>query len=148
MAITSREKELAAVGISVASGCKPCTNYHVKSAREANASDEDIKQAMSDALAIRRVATEIMQHHALSRLGEAEPHISPDETGETNRTRELVYVGAAFAVNCVSSLKQHIDAGRTLGITQEEATEVAQLAVFVKQKAASHVERIFDLNEE
>jgi len=146
MAITPREKELAAVGISVASGCKPCTSYHVKAAREAGASDEDIKQALTDALAIRRIATEIMQHHALSRLGETEPHNSSDATGETNRTRELVFVGAAFGVNCVSSLKQHLEFAKTVGITHEEATEVAKLAVFVKQKAASHVERIFDLN--
>ena len=148
MAITSTEKELAAVGISVASGCKPCTNYHVKAAREADASDEDIKQAMIDALAIRRIATEMMQRHALSRLGEAEPHDSSEEMGETNRTRELVFIGAAFGVNCVSSLKHHLDASKTVGITQEEAAEVAKLAVFVKQKAASHVERIFDLNED
>ena len=146
MAITSREKELAAVGISVASGCKPCTNYHVKAAREADASDEDIKQAMIDALAIRRIATEIMQHHALSRLGDAEPQHSSEETGETTRIRELVFIGAAFGVNCVSSLKQHLEFAKTVGITHEEATEVAKLAVFVKQKAASHVERIFDLN--
>ena len=38
MAITVKEKELVAVGISVASGCKPCTNFHVKSAREVGAS--------------------------------------------------------------------------------------------------------------
>ena len=148
MAITSTEKELAAVGISVASGCKPCTNYHVKAAREADASDEDIKQAMIDALAIRRIATEIMQHHALSRLGDAEPHDSSEETGDTTRTRELVFIGAAFGVNCVSSLKHHLDASKTVGVTQEEATEVAKLAVFVKQKAASHVERIFEFNED
>ena len=148
MAITSREKELAAVGISVASGCKPCTNYHVKAARDADASDEDIKQALTDALAIRRIATEIMQHHALSRLGDAEPHDSSEETGDTTRTRELVFIGAAFGVNCVSSLKHHLDASKTVGVTQEEATEVAKLAVFVKQKAASHVERIFEFNED
>ena len=52
MAITVKEKELAAVGISVASGCKPCTNYHVKAVREAGASDEEIKQAVADALSV------------------------------------------------------------------------------------------------
>ncbi len=29
MAINSKTKELVAVGISVASGCKPCTDHHV-----------------------------------------------------------------------------------------------------------------------
>jgi len=60
----------------------------------------------------------------------------------------VVFIGAAFGLNCVSSLKHHLDASKTVGVTQEEATEVAKLAVFVKQKAASHVERIFEFNED
>ena len=147
MAITSKEKELTAVAISVAGGCKPCTNYHVKAAREANASEEEIRLAMTDALAIRRAATEVMQQHALSRLGEAKHHSSPHKIGNTNRVRELVFIGAAFGVNCVTSLKEHLEAARTVGISDEEAIEVAKLAVFVKEKAASHVERLFDLGE-
>ncbi len=35
MVIRLKERELAAVGISVAAGCKPCTDHHVKQAREA-----------------------------------------------------------------------------------------------------------------
>ena len=57
MSLTSIERELAAVGISVASGCKLCTNYHVKAVREAGASEEEIKQAISDALSVRVTAT-------------------------------------------------------------------------------------------
>ena len=47
MTLRLKEKELAAVG--VVTGCKPCTDYHVKAAREARASDEEIKQAVADA---------------------------------------------------------------------------------------------------
>jgi len=38
MAITPREKEVAAVGIPLATGCMPCTDVHVRKAREAGAS--------------------------------------------------------------------------------------------------------------
>ena len=69
MAITLREKELAAVGISVATGCKPCTDFHVKKVREAGASDSEVRQAMSDAFAVRRDATEIMEAYGLAHVG-------------------------------------------------------------------------------
>jgi AhpD family alkylhydroperoxidase len=49
-----KEKELAAVGISIAAGCKPCTDFHVKKAREVGASEAEIKQSMSDAVSVRR----------------------------------------------------------------------------------------------
>ncbi len=77
MTITVKEKELAAVGISVASGCKPCTNYHVKAVREAGASDEEIKQAVADALSVRKSATDFMKVHALARLGQEGSHVMP-----------------------------------------------------------------------
>ncbi len=87
MALRLKEKELAAVGISVVTGCKPCTDYHVKAAREARASDEEIKQAVADALAVRRSATEIMEGYALAKLG-AEAHGSDSgRAGETNRVK-------------------------------------------------------------
>ena len=37
MTMTSKEKELVAIGISVAAGCKPCTDHHVAVARKARA---------------------------------------------------------------------------------------------------------------
>ncbi len=64
MAISAKEKELSAVGVSVATGCKPCTDYHVKAVRKAGAADDEIEQAVADALAVRRVATAIMERHA------------------------------------------------------------------------------------
>ena len=70
MAVNPKDKELAAVGISVAAGCKPCTIYHVKEARQAGASDEEMKRVAAAALDVREGATEIMRFHVLARLGE------------------------------------------------------------------------------
>ena len=142
MAITVKEKELAAVGISVASGCKPCMNYHVKAVREAGASDEEIKQAVAVALSVRESATDIMKAHALTRLGQEGSHSHAEGPGSMNRVRELVSVGAAFGVNCTSNLKQHLAAAETVGISQVELKEIAKLAAFIKERAASHVERL------
>lgn len=148
MPITPKERELAAVGVSVASGCKPCTNYHIKAVREAGASDDEIRQAVADALRVRARATEIMEGHALSRLGEVEQRESASISGETDRMKELVSVGAAFGVNCVSSLKRHLAAAETVGVSQEEAAEIVRLAAFVKERARSHVERVVGIQEE
>ena len=143
-----KEKELAAVGISVVSGCKPCTNYHVKAVREAGASDEEIKQAVADALSVRKSATDFMKAHALARLGQEGSHSHADGPDSTNRVRELVSVGAAFGVNCTSNLKEHLVAAETVGISQEEVAEIAKLAAFIKERAASHVERLVRTPEE
>ena len=142
MAITSKEKELAAVGISVATGCKPCTEFHVKKVREAGASDTEIKQAMTDAFAVRRGATEIMEAYGLAPLGEGKPAFDSGSVGRTDRVKELVCIGAAFGVNCVSSLKTHLEAADSVGISHEEIATIVKLAAFIKGKAASHVERL------
>jgi len=142
MAITSKEKELAAVGISVAAGCKPCTDFHVGAARKSGASDAEIGQAMSDASAVRRGATEIMEAYGLAHLGEQGPGAGLDRIGKTDRVKELVGIGAAFSVNCVSSLRAHLDAAESVGIAHDDITAIVKLSAFIKGKAASHVEHL------
>jgi len=148
MAITPKEKELAAIGIAVATGCKPCTDYHVKAVRKAGASDEEIKQAVAEALSVRKSATEIMERYALAHLGEKEQSTRAGQARETTRIKKLVSLGAAFAVNCVSSLEQHLAAARTVGISQQDITTIVKLAAFIRGKAASHVERLAGVIEE
>jgi len=36
-ALTQKEKELGAVGASIAAGCQPCTAYHLRAARDTGA---------------------------------------------------------------------------------------------------------------
>ena len=148
MSITPKERELAAVGASVASGCKPCTNYHIKAVREAGATDEEIKQVVAEAVRVRQSATEIMESHALSRLGEAKRPERALAADEVSRVKGLVWVGAAFGVNCVSSLKRYLDGAETAGISHEEIAEVVRLAAFIKERAASHVEQLVGLQDE
>jgi len=143
MAITSKEKELAAVGISIATGCMPCTDFHVKKVREFGASDAEIKQAITDALSVRREAAEIMEAYGLARLeGRNNPAGDPKHASTTDRMNELVCIGAAFGVNSVSCLKTHLEAAESVGISHEDITTVLKLSAFIKGKAASHVEHL------
>jgi AhpD family alkylhydroperoxidase len=147
--MTAREKELSAVGISVAAGCKPCTNYHVKAAREAGASDKEIARAVEVAASVRARAAGIMRNHALSRLAGFERVPDWDfPVGDTDRVKQLVSIGAAFGVNCVSTLEKHLEAAATAGISREEITELVRLAMMVKERAASHVERLWAVEKE
>jgi AhpD family alkylhydroperoxidase len=142
--ITPMEKELAAVGMSVATGCKPCTDFHVKAARKSGASEEEIKQAMTDAFAVRRGATEIMEAFGLAHFPGSKPAFDPERVGKTDRVKELVCIGAAFGVNCVSTLKAHLEAAESVGISHDEITTIAKLSAFIKGKAASHVEHLVE----
>jgi AhpD family alkylhydroperoxidase len=148
MTVTPKEKEVAAVGISVAAGCKPCTDHHISVARKARATDEAIRQAVTDAFAVRNKAAEIMKLYALSHLGDAAEIGSVDDGGGENRTGLLVRVGAAFAVNCVSSLEYYLAAAERAGIPQEAISQIINLAVLIKGRAASHADNLVGITEE
>ncbi len=142
MSLNFKEKELVAVGASVAAGCKPCTNYHFKKVQEAGAFDEEIKQAISDATSMRDSAKRIMEAHALKHLGIVEDVDENDGSENTTRIKELVSVASAFAVNCTSNLEKHIALAQNVGISDSEIKSVLELALFIKGKASSHVDRI------
>lgn len=146
--MTPKEKELVAIGISVAAGCKPCTDHHVAVARKARASDEEIRQATVDAFALRRYATEMMEAYALTHLGENRDITGFGFHGEPDRITAVVALGAAFAVNCVASLEHQLAAAEKAGVAEDDIRQIMTLAAFIKQKAASHVERLVGMSEE
>ncbi len=148
MTLHPKEKELAAVGISVATGCKPCTDYHINAVRKAGATEEDIRQAVADALHVRRSALSLMSGYASAQLGASAHTDDPGAVGETNRIKELVSVGAAFGVNCATNLQRHLDAAERVGISREDIATIVTLGAFIKGRAASHVERLCGMVEE
>ena len=148
MAMNGKEKELVAVAISVAAGCKPCTDYHVKAVRKVGACDDEIRQAVADALAVRESATAIMKAYALACLGESKQQGKAKQARETRRLKELVSIGAAFGVNCVSNLEDHLAAARAMGISHEDIARVIRLAAYIKKRAAAHVERLAGMTQE
>jgi AhpD family alkylhydroperoxidase len=140
MSLTVKERELVAVGVSLAAGCKPCTDYHLKKVRGAGASDEEIEQAMADAIAVRDKAKKIMQRHGFKLLAiknAVRTEDNDDQLGEPNRMRELVSVGAAYVVSCTSSLEEHIASAHSVGVADDEIEAVVGLARFIRGQADS-----------
>lgn len=148
MPVDSKEKELAAIGISVATGCKPCTDFHVEAARKAGAMDHEIERAMVVALSVRERATVVMKSYALKHVG-GSPDANPpaDDDGKDSRLDELVAIGSAFGANCVSTLEQHLKSASEVDISEAEVTLIARLAMYIKKRASSHVERLCNVAE-
>ena len=147
MALSVKEKELINIGASVATGCKPCTDFHFKKVREAGATDGEIKKAISYAMIVRDSAKEIMESHGLQHLGLSKEDDESASTEQTTRMKELVSVAAAFAVNCTTNLKKHIALARNVGISEEEIESVLDAAQFIKGEAAYYVDQIVKLKK-
>jgi AhpD family alkylhydroperoxidase len=145
--LNDKEKELVYFGASVASGCKPCTRFHIKKLRKAGAQNDEVEQAITDALRVRDDARDIMESQALGLVGIARAHDDDDASEGTSRARELVSVGAAFAVNCTSNLEKHITVARSIGISDDEIRVVLDAALSVKSRAASYVNKVGQLKE-
>jgi AhpD family alkylhydroperoxidase len=137
--LTQKEGELVAVGASIAAGCRPCTAYHVRAARAAGANEEEIRQAVNDALDVRRSATESMAQLAEKQLGDA-PGSDAMNCSEKSLISELVSVGAALALNCVSNLETHLTAAWQLGATVRQIQTVLDIARAVKSMAGKKAE--------
>ena len=122
MTLRLKERELVAVGASVAAGCKPCTDYHLKAAREAKLSDDEIHQAINVAISVRQNASGVMKAYSLQRLGKL-VDAPGDNDGESTRIKQLVSIAAAFAVNCTINLERHLAAAKAFGIADDEIGE-------------------------
>ncbi|MHC4094117.1 MAG: carboxymuconolactone decarboxylase family protein [Planctomycetota bacterium] len=145
MSWTPKEKELVALGISVAAGCRPCTRYHLKAVRKTDSSEEEIHDAIERAASIRRNAADSMERYALGNSADGSKEGGCG--GEFDRVAELLSVGAAHAVNCTDALDKHLSAARKGGITEEELQEVFRAAAFIKGKADHHIRKLAEYEE-
>lgn len=139
MSLTMLEKELVAVAISVAAGCRPCTTYHLAEARRAGAGGADIEKAVAGAVCVRTSATEGMRRHGLG----LDPAPNGCGCSPADALAELIALGAALAVNCTANIDKHLAAARAVGVPQPHLDEVAGLAAMIRSKAVSHAEQSF-----
>jgi AhpD family alkylhydroperoxidase len=138
--LSQKEKELVAVGASVAAGCIPCTQYHMKEVRAAGATMEEITHAVDAALCVKGSTREIMEKVAYDALGFSKEEQSSCCAGPTDRMKELVSIAAAVAVNCPANFHKHVAAGRTVGVRNEEIQLAVGLAKMIRGKAAEKVD--------
>lgn len=143
MTLNPKEKGLAAIGISIAAGCRPCTDHHLGKAAELGATPDDIRQTLADALCVKRNAADLIDAQVLTHLVDPAP-AAPGCSASDSRTTELIKIGAAYSVNCTENLEKHITAARALDITDGEIGQIVKLSIFIKGKAMSHVDKVID----
>ena len=66
----TRVKELIAIGASVTANCQPCLDYHVRKARENNAEQAEILEAIAIGKTVRLGARRNMDNYAEALLQE------------------------------------------------------------------------------
>lgn len=134
MPMTILEKELVALAISVAAGCRPCVTHHLLEVRKAGAGDAAIGKAVDGAVDVRSAATEGMRRHALG--------LDPAGQGRAaaGPLAGMVALGAALAVNCTAETDKHLSTARSLGVPSDHLDEVFSLAAMIRSKAIGHVE--------
>jgi len=138
--LSPKEKELVAVGTSVAAGCIPCTEYHLKEVWGAGATAQEITAAIEAALCVKGSARGIMEQVAHKAFGAPREEQPSCCAGPTDRVKELVSIAAAVAVNCPTNLRKHVDAGRSVGVRDEEIQLVVGLAKMIRGKATEKVD--------
>jgi AhpD family alkylhydroperoxidase len=132
MSLGKREKELVAVGISVAAGCKPCTDYHLKAVRETGATYDEIRDAIQLGAAVRKRAADVMEDYALKRDTTDDAQGMPPA-----RLDLLISIGAAYAVNSTDELERYRTAARKANVAELDVKSVGTLAQFIRGKAIS-----------
>lgn len=137
--LTQKEKELVAVGASIAAGCQSCTAHHFNAVRAAGATEAEIRQAVDNALCVRDSATRVMTGLAEKYLGTGQVTEEPC-CSEKPLIGELVSIGAALGVNCTTNLKTHLQAARAAGATEQQIQTALGVARAVKKVAGEKVE--------
>jgi AhpD family alkylhydroperoxidase len=138
--LSYKEKELVALGASLAAGCIPCTRHHVGEVQGAGASQEEIDRAIDAALCVKSSTRGIMERTVREALGSPAPADPSCCAGATDRMRELVSIAAAVAVNCPTNLEKHVRAGRDVGVGDDEVQIAIGLGRAMRNKASEKVD--------
>jgi AhpD family alkylhydroperoxidase len=146
--LTEQEKELIAVGASIAAGCRPCTSHHVAAAQGAGASEGEIRAAVDAALGVRDSARKGMAAFADGLLGAAGGCGCADCGSARSLLDELVSFAAACAVNSVVDLESHLAHARTAGATAAQIKMALSISRMVSRVAAEKIELALDGSED
>jgi AhpD family alkylhydroperoxidase len=139
MPLEQRDKELAAIGASIGTNCRPCIEHHVAAGREAGLTQEELDDAVATAHAVRGQAVEFLEARIAVLLGHratgAEP--APVALSATSSSRELVALGVSVGANAHGLLQLHVRAALQAGLEAHQIKSALKMAGYVQQHAAS-----------
>src|SRR6266536_3337119 len=124
MALDQKDKELAAIGASIGTGCLPCIEHHIPAGRDAGLTEPELARAAGVADATHRIAAELLFGRCRELLhGPEAPAGVPLQAEPASRPDELVALGASIGANCHPLLEQHIAGALKQGLTEARCAQ-------------------------
>ncbi|MBI5445073.1 MAG: carboxymuconolactone decarboxylase family protein [Deltaproteobacteria bacterium] len=134
--MNTKEKELIAIAVSVAAGCEPCTQHHVKAAKEAGGQPNELRQMVETALSVRERATQRMSAVAWEELGTPAEFPSCDASLPPSQLEALASAACALAANCGVGVPGFLSAAMTAGASERDGEVALGIARQIKKVAA------------
>jgi 4-carboxymuconolactone decarboxylase len=136
MPLEQRDKELAALGASIGSNCRPCVDHHIPAAREAGVSETELAEPVATARAVRDQAVGLLASRVEELLDGESIRRLPDPLAGRSRDHELVAIGASVGANAHSLLEAHVASALALGLTSAQVGAALAMAEHVQRRAA------------
>ena len=136
MPLEPRQKELAAIGASIGSNCRPCIEHHLGAGRQAGLTEAELERAVTRARVVRDEAIELLAARVDELLGRGTVPPAPAHPVAASDADELVALGAAVGANAHSLLRLHIGAALEAGLNSGQVRSALKMAQYVQQKAA------------
>jgi AhpD family alkylhydroperoxidase len=142
--LTSKQKELVAVGASVGVGCHPCVAHHLKAGAKAGLDGERLLAAVTSSERVTAEAAVAMGDHVRAKLGPTVP-----ASALLSRLEEaLASLGAALGANDLTNISRQLRAAVELGASRPQLEQAIETAHTVQENAARihlrEAERLLD----
>ena len=140
--LNKKEKQLVYLSASIASGCHPCTKYHLRKSMEAGLTDIEINKTLALAISIRDNATNFMG--LLAHNQKTGDNMGMENQESLNRDDILVGIAASYSINFPVGLEKYLSIARNIGVSNAELNDVISLSKFVIDKARAHADMVTD----
>lgn len=140
--LNKKEKELIYLGASTASGCRPCTKYHLRKSSESGLTDIEINRTIALTISIRNNATCYME--SLAYNGKTVINEAAEKQVNKNRNDILIGIAATYAVNFTSGLDDYIGIAKNSEFSESELGEIIKISKSVIEMARAHSDMVAD----
>jgi AhpD family alkylhydroperoxidase len=131
--LNKKEKTIVLLAASIASGCQPCTKYHIERGLEYGFTEEEIGKIVVLAISVRDKATRNMESFAHNKEAESGTGIEED----LDRNDILVGIAASYSINFQTGYSTYLSIGKKRGMSNRELSEIIIISRAVTDKARS-----------
>ena len=131
--LNKKEKTVVLLASSIASGCLPCTKYHIERSLESGFTEDEIRKIVVLAISVRDKATRYMESFALNKEAESGTAIQKN----LDRNDILAGIAASYSINFQTDYSIYLSIGKKRGMSDSELSEIIIMSRAVSDKAKS-----------